>query len=207
MTATTRESISTTSRRTGAYRVTISRLTIHCRYSTTFRSAKDDDFNIQSRAFDLIAGGWGIDLVNIENSGLPLNLTYNPATQGQVSTLTSYQPNLNSGVSLYQSTGNPINYLNSGAFSLPSYTQPFGSAGRNIAHLPFFSELDFGLHKNFNLGSESRYLQFRAEAFNLLNKTNFAPSGLSLTTNSSSYGRFTSTFPARQLQLALKLYF
>ena len=58
------------------------------------------------------------------------------------------------------------------AFTLPNYTQPFGNAGRNIAHMPFFSELDFGLHKNFNFGSESRYLQFRAEAFNVIGNVN-----------------------------------
>jgi hypothetical protein len=164
-------------------------------------------FGIQNTALDYVAGGWGVDLVNSENSGLPLNITYSPATQGQVSTLTSYQPNIVNGVSLYRNTGNPVYYLNPAAFTLPSYTQPFGNAGRNIAHLPFFSELDFGLHKNFRLNSESRYVQFRAEAFNLFNKTNFSPGGISLTTNSSSYGQFTSTFPARQLQLALKLYF
>jgi hypothetical protein len=146
-------------------------------------------------------------MVNSEYNGLPLNITYSPSTQGQVSTLTSYQPNLVSGTSLYKNSSNPIYYLNSAAFTLPSYTAPFGNAGRNIARLPFFSEMDFGIHKNFGLGAETRYLQFRAEAFNLFNKTNFSPSGLSLTTNSSSYGQFTSTFPARQLQLALKLYF
>ncbi|HZS57357.1 MAG TPA: hypothetical protein VFA65_23360, partial [Bryobacteraceae bacterium] len=92
------------------------------------------------------------------------------------------------------------------AFSAPLYYQPFGNAGRNLARTPSFYELDFGLHKNFNLGSESRYLQFRAEAFNLLNKTNFAPPS-TLSSNSSGFGVFSSTFPARQLQLALKLYF
>ncbi len=163
-------------------------------------------FSTSSTALDLLAGGWGIDLINTESSGLPLNITYSPTTQGQVSTLTSYQPNLVPNVPLYLSTGNPTHYLNSAALTLPSYTQPFGNAGRNIAHMPFFSELDFGVHKNFNLWSETRYLQFRAEAFNLLNTTNFAPT-LSLTTNSSSYGVFTGAFPARQLQLALKLYF
>ena len=168
---------------------------------------KGRKFSTNSTALDLVAGGWGIDLINTATSGLPLNITYNPPTQGQVSTLTTYQPNLAKGVSLYQNTGNPVNYLNASAFTLPSYTQPFGNGGRNIAHLPFFNELDFGLHKNFNLWSETRYVQFRAEAFNLLNNTNFSPSALSLTTNSSSYGQFTSTFPARQLQLALKLYF
>ena len=164
-------------------------------------------FSTRNTALDLIAGGWAIDLINTESSGLPLNITYGATTQAQVSTLTTYQPNLVSNVSLYRNTGNPVYYLNAAAFTLPSYTQPFGNAGRNIANLPFFSELDFGLHKNFNLWSESKYVQFRAEAFNVLNKTNFSPGGLSLTTNSSSYGQFTSTFPARQLQLALKLYF
>ncbi len=164
-------------------------------------------FSTKNAALDLIAGGWGVDLINTESSGLPLNITYNASTQAQVSTLTTYQPNLVSGTSLYKNTGNPVYYLSAAAFTTPSYTQPFGNAGRNIAKLPFFSEMDFGVHKNFNLWSESKYIQFRAEAFNLANKTNFSPGGLSLATNSSSYGIFTSTFPARQLQLALKLYF
>ncbi len=168
---------------------------------------KGRHFSTNSVPVDIVAGGWSLDLINTATSGLPLNITYNATTQAQVSTLTSYQPNLEPGVSLYRNSGNPVNYLNSAAFTLPSYTQPFGNAGRNIAHLPFFNELDFGIHKNFNLWSESRYLQFRAEAFNILNHTNFSPGGLTLTTNSSSYGQFTSTFPARQLQLALKLYF
>jgi hypothetical protein len=168
---------------------------------------KGRQFSSNNKALDLLAGGWSADLVNTESSGLPLNITYSPSTQGQVSTLDSYQPNLVSGASLYRNTGNPIYYLGSAAFTLPSYTAPFGNAGRNLAHMPFYSEMDFGIHKNFSLWSESKYLQFRAEAFNLLNQTNFSPGGLSLSTNSSSYGRFTSTFPARQLQLALKLYF
>jgi len=71
---------------------------------------------------------------------------------------------------------------------------------------PTFNQLDLGLHKNFGLGAESRFLQFRAEAFNVFNHTNFAPPS-NLTFNTSGFGVFTSTFPARQLQLALKLVF
>jgi hypothetical protein len=166
---------------------------------------KGRHFDIQSTAWDLIAGGWGIDLINTETSGLPLNISYSPTTQGSASPLVTPLPNL-TGASLYLHNGNPVDYLNAAAFSNPSYTQPFGNAGRNIARTPFFSELDFGLHKNFSLRSERRYLQFRAEAFNLLNKTNFAPPS-TLTSNSSGFGVFTSAFPARQIQLALKLYF
>jgi hypothetical protein len=39
-----------------------------------------------------------------------------------------------------------------------------------------------------------------------LNYTNFAPPG-QLNANSSGFGVFTSAFPARQIQLALKLVF
>ncbi|HEX4165116.1 MAG TPA: carboxypeptidase regulatory-like domain-containing protein [Bryobacteraceae bacterium] len=166
---------------------------------------KGRHFDIHNTALDVIAGGWGVDVINTETSGLPLNITYSPTTQGSVSPLVTPTPNL-TGQSLYLNNGNKVDYLNAAAFSNPSYTQPFGNAGRNIARTPFFSELDFGLHKNFNLGSEKRYIQFRAEAFNLLNKTNFAPPS-TLTSNSSGFGVFTTTFPSRQIQLALKLYF
>ena len=162
-------------------------------------------FNTPNTAIDLLAGGWSVNLTNTLASGLPLNITYSASQQFQVSPLVSMRPNL---------TGNPVTpegqrtiktYLNAAAFSLPSYTQPFGNAGRNIARGYPFYELDFGVHKNFNLWSESRYLQFRAEAFNLLNQTNFSPPNT--TFNTTSFGSITSTFPARQLQLALKLYF
>jgi len=110
-----------------------------------------------------------------------------------------------SGAPIYLSGGNPIHYLNAAAFTVPDYTQPFGNAPRNIARLPAFYQADFGLHKNFAI-TEAYNLQFRAEAFNLFNKTNFA-SVSSTSANSSSFGIFNSTFPARQFQLALRLVF
>ena len=164
-------------------------------------------FNIQNRALDLLVGGWSVDLINTITSGLPINIGYSLTTQAQTSPLLTPRPNL-TGASLYLSGGNPTHYLNPGAFSVPSYTQPFGSAGRNIARGPSFEELDFGLHKNFALWSESSRLEFRAEAFNLLNNTNFnVNSGFSTTYGNSSFGVFTQTLPARQIQLALKLVF
>lgn len=164
-------------------------------------------FDIQNRFIDLIAGGWSIDLINTVTSGLPINIGYSWTTQAQTSPLLTPRPNL-TGAPLYLSGGNPTHYLNPAAFSIPNYTQPFGNAGRNIARGPSFEELDFGLHKNFALWSESSRLEFRAEAFNLLNNTNFnVNSGFSTTYGSSSFGIFSQTFPARQIQLALKLIF
>jgi hypothetical protein len=80
-----------------------------------------------------------------------------------------------------------------------------GNAGRNIARgYPTYTT-DFGLHKAFPLWKEGRNLEFRSEFFNLFNHTNFGIPNSDRA--SSSFGRITSTFPARMVQLALKLTF
>jgi hypothetical protein len=162
-------------------------------------------FNVTNKALDYVAGGWSLNMINTMTSGLPIDVGYSASSQQQVSDLVSERPNLVAGQPLYLSTGNPVNYLNPAAYTVPNYTQPFGNAPRNNVKTPFVYETDFGLHKNFAI-TESRYLQFRAEAFNLLNKTNFATvSGTNA--NSGGFGVFNATFPARQIQLALKLVF
>lgn len=157
-------------------------------------------------AINALAGGWSLDLTNTMTSGLPLNITYSASSQYQVSPLVSTRPDFVSG-SLVTPEGQRTtrNYLNAAALALPSYTQPFGTLGRNAARSYSFYNLDLALHKNFPLGSERRYVQFRAEAFNLFNRTNFSTPNT--TFNTTSYGQITSTFPARQIQFALKLYF
>jgi hypothetical protein len=53
-------------------------------------------------------------------------------------------------------------------------------------------------------GDDTR-VQFRLEAFNALNRTNFrAPNG---NRSSPAFGTITSTYDARQLQLGVKLSF
>jgi hypothetical protein len=59
-------------------------------------------FGIHKTALDRIAGGWGIDLIDSEYSGLPLNITYNPNRHQTVSPLISMYPNL-TGQSVYAS--------------------------------------------------------------------------------------------------------
>ncbi len=162
-------------------------------------------FGVDSKALNYVVGGWSANLINTMTSGLPIDVGYSASSQQQVSNLVSERPNLVPGQPLYLSTGNPVNYLNPAAYSVPAFTQPFGNTPRNNVKTPAVYEVDFGLHKNFPV-TEGRYLQFRAEAFNLLNKTNFATvSGTN--SNSSGFGVFNATFPARQIQLALKLVF
>ena len=166
---------------------------------------RDRRFNVSSKALDYVVGGWSANMINTMTSGLPIDVGYSASSQQQVSDLVSERPNIVPGQPLYLSTGNPVNYLNPAAYSVPAYTQPFGNTPRNNVKTPAVYETDFGLHKNFTI-TEGRYVQFRAEAFNLLNKTNFATvSGTN--SNSSGFGVFNATFPARQIQLALKVVF
>jgi hypothetical protein len=88
---------------------------------------------------------------------------------------------------------------------IPDRSQPFGNAPRNAARADPFKQFDLGLHKAFGLGRDQTRLEVRFEAFNLFNTTNFQPANGNV--SSSSFGTISSTFPARQLQLGVKLYF
>jgi hypothetical protein len=86
----------------------------------------------------------------------------------------------------------------------------FGNAPRTITSVrqPGAENLDVSLFKTFNLSkrNEGIRLQFRAEAFNVLNHPQFQ--GPDTLVGDSLFGVITSTVNSpRQLQLALKLYF
>ncbi|MDQ3011091.1 MAG: hypothetical protein M3X11_10375, partial [Acidobacteriota bacterium] len=72
------------------------------------------------------------------------------------------------------------------------------------------AQTDLGLHKAFPVWKERTKLEFRMEAFNLFNHTNFgAPDGNASNprTATGGYGTIRTAFPARQIQFALKLLF
>jgi hypothetical protein len=69
---------------------------------------------------------------------------------------------------------------------------------------PGLQEFDLSLQKDMRL-TEAATLQFRAEAYNLLNRANFnIPNRTAFTAN---FGRISSAQDSRQFQLALKLAF
>ncbi|NWG12136.1 MAG: TonB-dependent receptor [Acidobacteria bacterium] len=82
-----------------------------------------------------------------------------------------------------------------------------GTLGRNTFEGPGFSNVDFSLFKNFKIPSinEEAKLQFRFEFFNALNRVNFYQP--TPTINSSTFGRATDTFAARQIQFGFKFIF
>jgi hypothetical protein len=151
-------------------------------------------------------GGWQFTTINTAASGLPINLMYSPTSQFQVSTAPNYRPNVSCDPVTPEGQRTTLNYLNKACVSVPTNpAQPWGNASRNsVKGYPFY-QLDMGLHKQFPLIGERWKFEFRAEAFNLFNQTNFQ--GPNSNISSSAFGSITSTFPARQLQFGAKILF
>jgi hypothetical protein len=109
-----------------------------------------------------------------------------------------------------------VQWLNPAAFTAnPLGT--YGSVGRNALRGPKTVNFDVALSRSFKM-TERFSLQARADAFNVLNHTNFAgaisPAGtvtgystLSTNMSASTFGRIQSAFDPRILQFAMKLYF
>jgi len=139
-------------------------------------------------------------------SGQVGNLTYNAPSANQVSTVLSYRPNIVGNLVVPSGERTPDNYLNRNAVAIPTdRSQPFGNAGRNIIRGPAFFQADLGLHKQFPLWNETTRLEFRVEAFNLFNHSNFFAPDTNV--SNPTFGTLRTAFPAREIQFALKLYF
>lgn len=165
------------------------------------------------RLVNTVLGGWQVTLINTMTSGLPVNITYSLSSSSPlyVSDLVTYRPNrVNNGAikgpkSGYVKTATALNnYFVSTNLAVPT-TYPWGNVTRNSQRSNAFYQADLGLHKAFPLWSDSSNFDFRAEAFNVLNKVNYG--GPNSTFGGSSFGQITSAFPARQLQLAAKIIF
>jgi hypothetical protein len=79
-----------------------------------------------------------------------------------------------------------------------------GNLSRNAFRGPAYETVDLGLSKDVKVG-ERVSVQFRADAFNLFNRVNlYNPNG---DLGSPFFGQSTASFPARQIQLGLKVLF
>lgn len=97
----------------------------------------------------------------------------------------------------------PALWFNTEAFEIPARGS-FGNAGRNIIEGPGLRSLNVSLTKDTRFG-DYLTLQFRAEAFNLLNRTNYDLPGIFL--GSPNFGRILSAGSPRHIQFGLKLLF
>jgi hypothetical protein len=162
--------------------------------------------DIQNRFVNGVIGGWQAGAIWTVQSGFPQTITIGGTDRSGAGGLFD-RPNA-TGVSEYLDDPTPSLWYNPAAFVLqPAGT--FGNVSRNGIIGPGIFALDFSAHKEFRMFySETHTLQFRLEAFNVLNHPVWgAPNG---NIESSDFGRVTATavpVPMRQLQIALKYFF
>jgi hypothetical protein len=175
---------------------------------------------------DAIANQWGLDARVLLRTAFPITLQGNLITDPSTGSQYNSNVNLVPGRPLYlygvqYPGGRALNggpRATSPAFMLPSTTTDPGDAPRNLARGFGESQLNAAVRRSFPI-YEKVSLQFRAEAFNVLNHPVFGYVDPSLT--SATFGRATQTLNQslgtvspqyqqggpRSMQFALKLIF
>jgi len=160
-----------------------------------------EPFLSHSRLGRAIAGGWQFSGILSLQSGLPFTpiLSFDPTNSG-----TTARPDRIGDGNLSSSRQAPLHWFDTTAFAVPApFT--FGSSGRNILRGRGQRNIDVGLARSISI-RERVGLEFRAEAFNLFNTSQF---GLPNATLGVATTAVISTVvnPQRELQLALRLAF
>ena len=80
----------------------------------------------------------------------------------------------------------------------------FGNSGRNVIIGPGFNNFDFSVIKKTEI-TETIWVEFRGEFFNLFNRTNFG--GPNIVIGTPLFGVITSAFDPRIVQFGVKVFF
>src|SRR6266404_1613979 len=160
-----------------------------------------------------IVGGWGIDGVTTFQKGFPLvfgNGAPNYTTLFGAGSRPNFVAGCNKGTSAGSKAAKLNQWFNTGCFTAPAdFT--FGNEARVDPSIrgSAINNFDFALFKRTRFGPDERLgFEFRAEFFNIFNRTQFAPPNTSVT--SSTFGVVSSTYPGtnpRLIQFGLKIFF
>ena len=162
-----------------------------------------------------VLDGWQLAGINNARSGNPLTVFVQANRSRSL-----WQPSLGPGIGRDRASMAPgftYQYFNPAAFVLPA-AGTLGNTGRGAFIGPNFRSFDLALIKKTRLTrwlGDSGGLQIRVEAFNLLNRPNFAPPALTAFAGAadgeaplSTFGRIRSTVnSSRQIQLGLRIAF
>jgi hypothetical protein len=183
--------------------------------------------NVDNRLANAVIGGWQIGGILTLQSGIPQTITIGGLDNSN--SQTGYdRPNYVPGNNVSADNQAPGGWYNRAAFVEAPFGS-FGNVGRDTAIAPGVYTINAEIHKNFHMFfNEHHQLQFRAEAFNLLNHPNWgqpqanilagnAVPGAPATAPHLGFGTisglagqlngFPATIPMRQLQLGLKYTF
>ncbi len=153
--------------------------------------------------------GWQVNGIGTFLSGFPFTPLIGSNRSGDGDTRNPDRPSINPAFNGSIVTGNPNQWFNPASFILPT-PGTYGNLGRGTLSGPGLADVDMSLFKNTGI-TEKTTLQFRAEFFNILNRSNYGPPNTTVFSSgavSPSVGLITTTatFP-RQIQLGLKLIF
>lgn len=149
-----------------------------------------------------VLGGWRANAIVTLLSGAPftVNLAVDRANIGAGP---AQRPDQIRDPQLSRDERTPERWFDTSAFRLPApFT--FGTAPRNSAIGPGWANVDVGLAKTWRLPGTNE-LEFRWEAFNLLNRANFDLPNR--TFGSPNFGRIFSAKNPREMQVGLRLAF
>jgi hypothetical protein len=162
---------------------------------------------------DAVLGGWQLAGINTVQAGDNATLRYVPTAAQQVSGIqqdfrgaNAYRPNVIGDVLVPSDQRSPSNYLSRDTVVIPTDpSQPFGNATRNSVRGPLYWSVDLVASKRFALPWQTSNIEFRAEFFNLLNRSNFrAPNA---NRSAANYGTITATYDPRIIQFGFKVNF
>jgi hypothetical protein len=159
--------------------------------------------NIENRFANAFVGGWQLGSIMSYQTGFPITVT---TGRDQVNTGAGYDRPNATGIDPVLPRGEQTteHFFNRAAFSLEAFGT-YGNVGRNTLIGPRILNWDFSTHKDFNI-TERQRVEFRWEAFNLMNHPNWSNPNTSFTSSAFSTIGGTRT-SMRQMQLALKYVF
>ncbi len=149
-----------------------------------------------------MVGGWGLNGILTLRGGSPLSLGYN----GCEGVWNSCRPDIVAGQNANAAPAagrSPAQWFNTTAVTVPAPLTG-GDAGPFNIRAPGASTLDAALFKTFRM-TERFNLEFRLEAFNAFNKTQFGAPDTNL--QDSTFGVITSSSGQRNAQVSLRLHF
>ncbi len=163
-----------------------------------------------------VLGGWETTGIVSYGSGFPLTAETINVDPGGLGLLAAGSATANNDTARPDAVSNPNNgaprkvnrWFNTAAFAqVPAGQYRPGNAPVGDIVGPGYADWDMSLFKNFHI-ADSLAMQFRAEAFNTFNHTNFVNfNGVATILGQTNFGQVTGADSARILQLATKVNF
>ncbi len=176
------------------------------RHRLAFSSVYDIPAYQRAEWVRIVTQNWHISTIYQIQSGMPFTISVfgDTANSGTVLGENPIRGNYTGQPIFGPGTRNANAWFNPAAFAAPpAYT--FGDVGRNSVYGPDLQTLDLALARSFHV-SEKTSFEFRAEAYNSLNKVNLGTPNRHV--NEPQFGTITMPMtPGREIQLSARLSF